>query len=262
MGSASREALAHAQVTLTSMGKKVTGSVAAELLTASSVIGGSSSLRAGIADNVVDPKVKQKLVATVFAKTGQPTRAVLNDIASSRWSHPDDVTDAVEQLGVRAAAMSSSTPLDEELLAINEVISSDGELELALGSKLGDASVKAALASKVFGKRVSEAAQRVLVHLVSNARGRRIGAMLNSAATLAADQAGFDLATVTVAQSLSSAQTMQLEKTLAQSYGRPVKLNIRMDSAVVGGMRIQIGDDVIDGSVASRLNELRLKLAS
>jgi len=262
MGSASREALAQAQVVLTSQGKKVTGVVAAELLDASAVIASSASLRAGIADNVVDPAVKQKLVKSLFAKASQPTRVVLNDIAASRWSHPDDVTDAVEQLGIRAEAMSASTPLDDELLAINEIIASDGELELALGSKLGEAQVKAQLAAKVFGKRVSAGALRVLTHLVSNARGRRVGAMLNAAASLAADQEGFTLATVTVAQQVSASQIARLEKSLAQSYGRPVKLNVRIDTAVIGGMRIQIGDDVIDGSVASRLNELRLKLAS
>lgn len=262
MGSASREALARAQVILTSQGKKVTAVVGAELLDASAIIASSSSLRAGIADNVVDPAVKQKLVKSLFSKVSQPTQLVLNDIAASRWSNPDDVTDAVEQLGIRAEAMSASAPLDDELLAINEVISSDGELELALGSKLGDAQTKAQLATRVFGKSVSAGALRVLTHLVGNARGRRIGAMLNTAASLAADQGGFDLATVSVAQDLSASQVARLEKSLAQSYGRPVKLNVRMDAAVIGGMRIQIGDDVIDGSVASRLNELRLKLAS
>jgi F-type H+-transporting ATPase subunit delta len=262
MGSASREALSRAQAVLTAQGKQVSVSVGAELLDASAVIASSSTLRSAVADNVVDAKIKQKLVAGVFKKASKPTRMVLDEVAANRWSHPDDVVDALENLGIRAEAMVAKTPLDEELLAINEVISSSNDLELTLGSKLGDSSAKGQLANAVFAGNVSTNALLIVTHLVQNARGRRIGAMLKAAATIVADQGGYGLANVTVAQPLAAASATRLEKTLAKDYGRPIKLNFIIDPAVIGGMRIQIGDDVIDGSVASRLKELRLKLAS
>lgn len=261
MGSASREALAHAQAVLTAQGKQVTAAVGAELLDASAVIASASPLRAALADNVVDVKIKQKLVAGVFAKASKPVRAVLEDIAGQRWSAADDVVNAVENLGIRAEAIAAKSPLDDELLAIAGVIGSDNELELTLGSKLGDPAAKGELARKVFAGKVSDGAVRIVSHLVANARGRRIGSMLKSAASTVADQNGFELATVTVAHTLSAAQSARLEKSLASSYGRPVKLTTNIDPSVIGGMRIQIGDDVIDGSVSARLTELRLKLA-
>lgn len=262
MGSASREALSRAQATLTSQGKQITAVVGAELLDASAVIAGSSTLRAAVADAVVDAKVKQKLVSSLFAKASKPARAILEEVAANRWSHPDDVVDGIENLGIRAEAIVAKSPLDEELLAMNDVISSDSDLELTLGSKLGDSAGKGALANAVFSGKVSDGALRIVVHLVQNARGRRIGSMLKEAASIVADQNGYGLATVTVASTLSDASIKRLEKSLTASYGKTVKLNIVIDPAVLGGMRIQIGDDVIDGSVASRLNELRLKLAS
>lgn len=261
MGSASREALTRAQATLTSLGKQVSASVGSELLNASAALASSSTLRAALADAVVDTKVKQKLVADTFAKAAKPTRAVLNEVAVNRWSSPDDVVDAVENLGIRAEAIAADGALDEELLAVNGVISSHNELELSLGSKLGDPAAKAALAKKLFTGKVSDGAVRIVAHLAQNARGRRITTMLKEAATIVADQSGYDLATVTVASELSAEAVTRLEKSLTTSYGRAVKLNVVTNPAVIGGMRIQIGDDVIDGSVASRLKELRLKLA-
>lgn len=262
MGSASREALSRAQEKLTSQGKKITAVVGAELLDASAVIASSSALRAAVSDAVVDAKVKQQLVASVFAKTSKPAREILDEVAANRWSNADDVTDAIENLGIRAEAIVAKTALDEELLSINDVISSDNELELTLGSKLGDADAKGKLVNAVFSGKVSENALRILAHLVQNARGRRIGAMLKDSATIVANQHGYELATVSVAADISAASVKRLEASLAKSYGKPVKLNIVVDPAILGGMRIQIGDDVIDGSVSSRLNELRLKLAS
>ena len=48
---------------------------------------------------------------------------------------------------------------------------------------------------------------------------------------------------------------------LARQYGRPVHLNVVVDPEVIGGMRVEIGDDVIDGTVASRLDDARRRLA-
>lgn len=261
MGSASREALAQVQHTLTALGKKVNSTVGAELLEASGVISSSSALQGAIADAVVPAQAKQNLVAEVFASASEPSRVILDAVASHRWSDSDDVVSAIETLGIRAEAMVSGSGLDDELLAISAVIGSDPELELTLGSKLGGAEAKAGLVETIFAKQASGAAVRIVGHLVKNARGRRVGAMLRDAARVVADQYGFDLAAVTVAHELPKATATRLEKTLAESYGRPVKLNISRDPSIIGGMRIQIGNDVIDGSVAARLNELRTQLA-
>jgi F-type H+-transporting ATPase subunit delta len=69
------------------------------------------------------------------------------------------------------------------------------------------------------------------------------------------------VATVSSARPLAAAQLERLEKGLAAQYGRALRLNQVVDPAVIGGLRVQVGDDVIDGSIASRLGELRLQLA-
>ena len=69
------------------------------------------------------------------------------------------------------------------------------------------------------------------------------------------------VAVVTVAQPMSLKQIDRLEKSLASTYGKSLKLNIEIDPAILGGVRVQIAGDVIDGSLSSRLNEAKLQLA-
>ena len=69
------------------------------------------------------------------------------------------------------------------------------------------------------------------------------------------------VAEVRVARELSDADAQRLAGSLARQYGRPVHLNVVVDPEVLGGIRVEIGDDVIDGTVASRLEEARRKLA-
>jgi len=61
---------------------------------------------------------------------------------------------------------------------------------------------------------------------------------------------------------LSAAQRSRLAQALAQSYGHAIHLNVVLDPSVVGGISVQIGDELIDGTAASRLADVRRKLAS
>ena len=69
------------------------------------------------------------------------------------------------------------------------------------------------------------------------------------------------VATVRVARELSDQDAQRLSGVLARQYDRPVHLNVVVDPEVIGGIRVEIGDDVIDGTVSSRLDEARRRLA-
>lgn len=189
-----------------------------------------------------------------------PARAVLSAAVSQAWSTPGEFVAGIEELGLRADA-AAHPELADELLAAAGTVDSSHELELGLGSKLGDPAAKVALIERLFNGKLSPNAVGVISHLVANPRGRRLGAALQESARVAADQGGSELATVTVAAPLSQAQQTRLSELLERSAGRPVRVTTVVDASLVGGIRIQIGDDVIDGSVRSRLDDLRLQLA-
>jgi F-type H+-transporting ATPase subunit delta len=69
------------------------------------------------------------------------------------------------------------------------------------------------------------------------------------------------VATVTVASPLSAAQQKRLEDTLSKAYNAQIKLNVQLDPTIIGGVKIQIDGEIIDGTLSSRLNQARLQLA-
>ena len=68
-------------------------------------------------------------------------------------------------------------------------------------------------------------------------------------------------ATVITATPLSDDQAARVARGIAQRYGRDITVNRVVDPSVIGGVRVQVGGDVIDGTVATRLADLRLQLA-
>ncbi len=68
------------------------------------------------------------------------------------------------------------------------------------------------------------------------------------------------VALVRSARPLDEGEQKRLTDVLASQYDRPVHLNVVVDESVVGGLRLQIGDEVIDGTISSRLDEARRRL--
>jgi F-type H+-transporting ATPase subunit delta len=261
MGSASREALAAARGAL-SAEKPVTRENGEQLLSAQRDIAGSKQLLALLADPSIEPAEKSGLIAQIFATLQPPAARLLGVLTSARWSSSAQLLDGIEELGIRAIARSATgSGLESELFAFGHAVGSDHELELAVGSKLGDPAGKAALVQKLLGGKASPETVAIVRHLVQSPRGRRIGALLSTAAGFVADEAGAIVAKVTAAAPLTDAQRSGLTKTLADRYGREPRIDLVIDPAVIGGLRVQIGDDVIDGTVASRIADLKLQLA-
>ncbi|MBC7724435.1 MAG: F0F1 ATP synthase subunit delta [Burkholderiaceae bacterium] len=263
MGSASRQALSASRAELSALGGNVELATAEQLFAAVQAIGGSLQLRAILADASTEPSVKKAAITAVFGSTlGTTALELLAAASSRRWSSDGDLLGGIEEIGIRAAAASASPQADieAELFAFGRAVSSNPELELAVGSKLGDASSKISLVNALLEGKVSLQTMAIVRQIVRQPRGRRIGALLRYAASIVADQSGLSVATVTTAKPIAAEQLVRLQKGLSKTYGTQVRINVVIDPSVIGGIRVQVGDDVIDGSVASRITELRLQL--
>lgn len=263
MGAQTRQSLDTARTFL--VGSSATSrDVATNLFAAALGLSSSPALRGALCDAVAEPAAKSALASQALASLSTEAQKLIGQLVKLRWSHPEDLQGALEDLGIRALAGSAgeSTDLVGELLAISRVIHSESELELTLGSKRVPAPHKTRLLSALLGKKVSPEALAIVNHLVADPRGRRIGAMLLFAAETVADHHGKGLAVVTVAKSLGAKHTTHVEALLRTKYGKDHYLAEVINADVVGGLKIRVGNDVIDGSIQTRLQELRTKLAS
>ncbi len=268
MGSATREAIGAAGATLAAQ-RTVDLATGEQLLDAARLVEGSPQLRAALADDTAEAKNRRGIVDELFAGYTASARAVLETLATGRWSSEDDLVAGIEELGIRAIARSTTggakagaIPIDEELFAFLATVASNSELELALGSKLGTAEGKLALVEALLKGKASRQTIAILRALLAQPRGRRIGELIRYAATIVADESGLRIATITVASPLAAAQRSRLVAALSAQYGGDIRINEIVDPKILGGMRVQLGDEVIDGTISTRIADLRLRLAS
>ena len=85
--------------------------------------------------------------------------------------------------------------------------------------------------------------------------------MLSSYADAAALRRQQLVAHVVVALPLDADQRERLTAALQRQYGRNVHLNVDVDPEVLGGIRVEIGDEVLDGTISRRLQEARRQLS-
>lgn len=261
MGSATTQALA-ASTNALAVAKDITLETAGEFFAAAALVGDSSQLSGALADSTAPAEARASVVDTVFATLSPAAREVLKATAGQRWSAPADLVDAVEELAIRAATIAEPTiDIEGELFDFSRVVSSNPELELALGSRLGDAASRSALVVKLLKDTASTPVTLIVSSLVRDSRGRRIRQLLNHAMNTVSAQRDRIVATVHTAGPLSEAQRTRLSDSLSRRYGGNVSLNEVIDPTVIGGLRVQVADDIIDGSISARLAELRQKLA-
>src|SRR4051794_18871122 len=106
MGSATRESVGTAIAVLDAQ-SSLDLATGEQLLAAALVVDGSPHLRAALADDAADDSDRVSIVRAVFGKYTPAARAVLESIATGRWSSSEDLVAGIEQVGIRAVAASA-----------------------------------------------------------------------------------------------------------------------------------------------------------
>jgi F-type H+-transporting ATPase subunit delta len=114
----------------------------------------------------------------------------------------------------------------------------------------------------VLGDKVRPVTKTLLEQTVRSPRGRALDRAAEELSELAAARRDRYVAHVATPVALTPAQEQRLSETLSRLYGRRMSLQIEQDPALLGGLVVRVGDEVIDGSLASRLNAAKRALPS
>lgn len=241
--------------------------LAEELLAVTALIDGSATLRRALADPSREAEGKQTLAERLLSgKVSAEAIVVVKSLVGQRWATERDLSDTVEQLGIESllAAAESAGRIDrveDELFRFERIVAGNPELRDRLTNRQGDAQAKAGVVNELLEAKTAQETQRLARQAVLAPRGRKLDRTLERYLALAAKRREQITAVVTAATDLTEQQRERLSSALQGIYGKPVLLQVVLDPQVLGGIRVQVGDEVVDGTVLRRLDEARRHIA-
>ena len=235
-----------------------------ELFTVSRLLRSEPGVRRFATDVSLPAEAKQGMVRSVFTdRLSQPTLDLLTEAVGKRWTLSRDLPDALERLGEVAVVKSAGTRAGEvtdEVFALAQAVNGTPELRDALTDPQRSVGDKAGLLESLLdGKALPATITLAKQSLVGTYR--TVSAALENYRRVAAEVQDESVATVRVARALSEEDQRRLGQALQRQFDREVHLNVVVDPDVLGGMRVEVGDQVIDGTISSRLDAARRQLA-
>jgi ATP synthase F0 subunit b len=224
------------------------------------------TIETGLNKHLAEPKDDSapavRLLETLLAgKVGAPALDVVKTAVSQRWSTESNLVDAIEHVArlallVRADGNNEGEEVEDQLFRFGRVLDEEPQLTILLSDYTADIDGRLGLLTKVLegsGTEVNETAAALLSQAVELLRGERADEAVIALAELAVARRGEVVAQVDAAAELSDEQRTRLTEVLTRVYGHPVAVQLNIDPALLGGLLIAVGDEVIDGAISSRL---------
>lgn len=152
--------------------------------------------------------------------------------------------------------------VEDELYAFARAAEQHADLLEALTDAALPAEKKKAVLMELLGKRAHPVTVNVLSFVVESGRARELGEIVDELASVAAERRSRVLAEVRTAVEPTAQQRERLTKALSEATGRSIEIKVVVDPSVVGGVIARVGDEVFDGSIASRLDDARQHLGA
>ena len=241
--------------------------LADELFAVGRLLNGQLSLRRALSDPAGRPEDRAALAQRLFgAKVSDTAVDLIETVARLRWSHPIDLVDAFTSLATEASldaadARGELDGVEDELFRFGRIVGGDRELARILSDRKAPAVGRSALLDRLLSGRVSPVTEQLLRNVLTGPHAGTAENAIERLSDVASRRRGQSVARVTSAVALTAAQEQRLTDVLRRIYGRTVGLQVTVDPSVLGGLIVQVGDEVIDGSIAHRLEAAERRLA-
>jgi F-type H+-transporting ATPase subunit delta len=150
----------------------------------------------------------------------------------------------------------------EELLAFDAAVEQHPELQEALTDASLPVENRSAVVQDLLGERAHPTTMHLIGFAVRSGRAKELRAIVEAMAALAAARRDAELAEVRSAVPLDDTQRGRIARALSEATGRTVEVKVVVDPTVVGGVVARVGDEVFDGTVATRLDDAKQHLGS
>jgi ATP synthase F0 subunit b/ATP synthase F1 delta subunit len=194
-------------------------------------------------------------------QVGDATLDVLRTAVSERWSANSDLVDAIEHVSRQALLEVAERDdqvdeVEDQLFRFSRILDAQPRLAILLGDYSVPVERRVGLLRNVLdaaSSGVNSIAVALLSQTVELLRGQPAEEAVLFLAEVAVARRGEVVAQVSAAAELSDAQATRLTEVLSRIYGHPVTVQLQIDAALLGGLLIAVGDEVIDGTLSSRL---------
>jgi F-type H+-transporting ATPase subunit delta len=236
------------------------------LFGASALLADEPALRRALTDPSTDAEGRSALAQGVFgAHLPAGAASVVAAAAGLRWASSTDLVRALEQCGVVAIVRAADREgagdrVEAELFAFGRTVVENPDLRSALSDPARSVADKQALVRSLLSGK-AHAGTVLLVEQAASGAHLTLTNALDGFVELAASARGRLVALVRVAQPLAEDEEKRLAAALSAQYDKTVHLNTVVDPSILGGIHVSIGDEVIDGTVSSRLDEASRRLA-
>lgn len=240
--------------------------LAEELSAVVDLLAGQPRLRNALADPTMPDDRRRDLARSLFdGRLSPAATGVVAAAAALKWGSPTQLSVAIERQATRAVLSGAQADggldaVEEELFRFSRAVAGTPELRSALEDAAAPVEARVQLVDDLLAAK----ARPETVALVTRAARRGSGSIthaLDEQLGLAAALRQWAIATVTVARPLSAEQRDRLAGALVAQLGRPVNLQVVVDPSVLGGARVQVGDEVIEGTVSGRLAQASSQLS-
>jgi ATP synthase F0 subunit b len=243
-------------------------SLADDLAAVTKLLNRETILTRHLADPSDDPAPKVRMLELLLhGQVGDPALEILKAAVSGRWSSDANLIGVVEHVArlallVRAERGGHADEVEEQLFLFGRILDGEPQLSTLLSDYSQPVDGRVGLLNNVLnrGQGVNPTTKALLSQTVELLRGARADESVDALAQLAVARRGEVVADCRAAAELTGAQHNRLTQVLSRIYGRPVSVQLQIDPKLLGGLTIAVSDEVIDGTLSSRLAAARNRL--